>query len=70
LQQTLGLTVFMVTHDLESLYTVCDRVAALADGRIVAEGPMPTMLECEHPWVQTYFRGKRGAELADRRVGL
>jgi phospholipid/cholesterol/gamma-HCH transport system ATP-binding protein len=70
LQQTLGLTVFMVTHDLESLYTVCDRVAALADGRIVADGPMPTMLECEHPWVQTYFRGKRGAELADRRVGL
>ncbi len=70
LQQTLGLTVFMVTHDLESLYTVCDRVAALADGRIVAEGPMPIMLECEHPWVQTYFRGKRGAELADRRVGL
>ena len=70
LQQTLGLTVFMVTHDLESLYTVCDRVAALAEGRIVADGPMPTMLECEHPWVQTYFRGKRGAELADRRVGL
>ena len=39
LQQTLGLTVFMVTHDLESLYTVCDRVAALADGKVVADGP-------------------------------
>ena len=68
LQQTLGLTVFMVTHDLESLYTVCDRVAALADGRVVAIGPMPTMLESTHPWVQTYFQGKRGALLAERRV--
>ncbi len=68
LQGTLGLTVFMVTHDLESLYTVCDRVAALADGRVVAIGPMSTMLECTHPWVQTYFQGKRGALLAERRV--
>ncbi len=66
LQQTLGVTVFMVTHDLESLYTVCDRIAALADGRIVAIGTMQTMLECEHPWVKTYFQGKRGAELTDR----
>ena len=40
LQQTLGLTVFMVTHDLDSLNTVCDRIAALADGKVVAEGPM------------------------------
>src|SRR4029079_2919661 len=68
LQGTLGLTVFMVTHDLESLYTVCDRVAALADGRVVAIGPMPTMLESTHPWVQTYFQRKRGALLAERRV--
>jgi len=69
LQRTLGLTVFMVTHDLESLYTVCDRVAALADGKVVALGPIAAMLECEHPWVQTYFQGKRGALLAERRVG-
>ncbi len=68
LQRTLGLTVFMVTHDLESLYTACDRVAALADGKVVAVGPMATMLECEHPWVRTYFQGKRGAMLAERRV--
>jgi phospholipid/cholesterol/gamma-HCH transport system ATP-binding protein len=68
LQGTLGLTVFMVTHDLESLYTVCDRVAALADGKVVAVGPMTTMLECTHPWVQTYFQGKRGALLAQRRA--
>ena len=70
LQQTLGLTVFMVTHDLESLYTVCDRVAALADGKVVAAGPIAAMLECEHPWVKTYFQGKRGALLAERRVSV
>jgi phospholipid/cholesterol/gamma-HCH transport system ATP-binding protein len=63
LQQTLGLTVFMVTHDLNSLYAVCDRIAALADGRVVAEGPMPVMLASEHPWVKSYFRGKRGRAL-------
>ena len=59
----------MVTHDLESLYTVCDRIAALADGRIVAVGPMATMLECEHPWVQTYFQGKRGGGARRGRIG-
>ena len=55
LQQTLGLTVFMVTHDLDSLHTVCDRIAALADGKVVADGPMPAMLASEHPWVKVLF---------------
>jgi phospholipid/cholesterol/gamma-HCH transport system ATP-binding protein len=59
LQRTLGLTVFMVTHDLDSLYTVCDRIAALGDGRIIAEGPIDTMLASEDPWVRAYFHGKR-----------
>ena len=69
LQQTLEITVFMVTHDLESLYTACDRIAVLADGKVVAEGPIAAMLECTHPWVKTYFQGKRGAMLADQRIG-
>jgi phospholipid/cholesterol/gamma-HCH transport system ATP-binding protein len=64
LQQTLGLTVFMVTHDLDSLHTVCDRIAVLADGKVVADGPMATMLASEHPWVKSYFRGKRSRALA------
>jgi phospholipid/cholesterol/gamma-HCH transport system ATP-binding protein len=59
LQQTFGLTVFMVTHDLDSLHTVCDRVAALADGKIVAIGPMKQLLISEHPWVKSYFHGDR-----------
>jgi phospholipid/cholesterol/gamma-HCH transport system ATP-binding protein len=63
LQKTLGLTVFMVTHDLASLYTECDRVAALADGKIVAIGPMRELLQSEHPWVRAYFHGKRSQML-------
>jgi phospholipid/cholesterol/gamma-HCH transport system ATP-binding protein len=64
LQQTLGLTVFMVTHDLDSLHAVCDRVAALVDGKVIAEGPIAAMLACEHPWVKAYFQGKRAREAA------
>ena len=63
LQKTLGLTVFMVTHDLASLNTVCDRVAALADGKIVAIGPMRVLLQSDHPWVRAYFHGKRSQML-------
>lgn len=63
LQKTLGLTVFMVTHDLASLNTVCDRVAALADGKIVAIGPMRDLLQSSHPWVRAYFHGKRSQML-------
>jgi len=63
LQKTLGLTVFMVTHDLASLNAVCDRVAALADGKIVAIGPMRELLQSEHPWVRAYFHGKRSQML-------
>lgn len=68
LQQTLEITVFMVTHDLESLYTACDRIAVLADGKVVADGPIANMLESEHPWVKTYFQGKRGGMLANRQM--
>jgi phospholipid/cholesterol/gamma-HCH transport system ATP-binding protein len=64
LKRTLGLTVFMVTHDLESLYLVCDRVAALADGKVVAEGPISSMVLSAHPWVKSYFQGQRGRGLA------
>jgi phospholipid/cholesterol/gamma-HCH transport system ATP-binding protein len=73
LRETLGFTVFMVTHDLDSLYTICTRIAALAEGRIVADGPISTMLAAEHPWVRAYFHGKRaelGAPMAkETRIG-
>ncbi len=66
LQQTLGLTVFMVTHDLDSLHTISNRVAVLADGQVVAIGPIATMAASEHPWVKTYFRGKRARQRDER----
>jgi phospholipid/cholesterol/gamma-HCH transport system ATP-binding protein len=59
LQQTLGLTVFMVTHDLDSLHTVCDRVAALSEGKIVEVGPIAQLLSSQHPWVKSYFHSNR-----------
>jgi phospholipid/cholesterol/gamma-HCH transport system ATP-binding protein len=59
LQRTLGLTVFMVTHDLDSLHTVCNRIAVLADGKVIAAGTMETMLASTHPWLHAYFHGTR-----------
>jgi phospholipid/cholesterol/gamma-HCH transport system ATP-binding protein len=60
LQQTLGLSVFMVTHDLDSLHAISSRIAVLSEGRVIATGPIDTMLASEHPWLKSYFRGKRG----------
>jgi phospholipid/cholesterol/gamma-HCH transport system ATP-binding protein len=62
LQKTLGLTVFMVTHDLDSLYSICDRIAALADEKVIATGPIDVMLASEHPWLRAYFHGKRARQ--------
>jgi phospholipid/cholesterol/gamma-HCH transport system ATP-binding protein len=63
LQRTLRFTVFMITHDLNTLAAVCDRVAALADGKIVALGPLPIVLASDHPWVRAYFHGARAQML-------
>jgi phospholipid/cholesterol/gamma-HCH transport system ATP-binding protein len=65
LQRTLGLTVFMVTHDLDSLHAVCDRIAVLAGGKVILAGPMSEMLASEHPWLKAYFRGKRARIAAE-----
>ena len=59
LQHSLGLTVFMVTHDLDSLYAICDRIAVLAEKRVLIEGPIEGMTKVDHPWVQEYFTGPR-----------
>jgi phospholipid/cholesterol/gamma-HCH transport system ATP-binding protein len=60
LQRTLGLSVFMVTHDLDSLHAICSRIAVLSEGRVIAAGPIDAMMASEHPWLKSYFRGKRG----------
>jgi phospholipid/cholesterol/gamma-HCH transport system ATP-binding protein len=59
LQETLGLTVFLITHDLDTLYAICDRVAVLADGKVIAVGTIPELLKTDHPWIQEYFNGPR-----------
>jgi phospholipid/cholesterol/gamma-HCH transport system ATP-binding protein len=60
LQRALGLTVFLITHDLDTLYTICDRVAVLADKRVLINAPIEDVEKFNHPWVQEYFHGPRG----------
>jgi phospholipid/cholesterol/gamma-HCH transport system ATP-binding protein len=60
LQKTLGLTVFLITHDLDSLYAICDRVAVLADKKVIAVGTIDELLALDHPWIEEYFKGPRG----------
>jgi phospholipid/cholesterol/gamma-HCH transport system ATP-binding protein len=65
LQKTLGLTVYMITHDLDSIFTVCDRVAVLADKHVVREGaPADLVHNPGHPWVEEYFCGERARMIA------
>lgn len=59
LQQSLGLTVFLVTHDLDSLRAICDRIAVLAEQQVIAVGTMADMLRQPHPWIREYFHGPR-----------
>lgn len=59
LQKTLGLTVFMVTHDLDSLGTICDRIVALGEGKVLAAGSMDDMVKTDNPWLKAYFTGPR-----------
>ena len=63
LRDTLGLTVYMVTHDLDSLFTACDRIAVLGKKRVLIEGTIADMLKSDEPWVKSYFRGKRARQL-------
>lgn len=60
LQRALGLTVFLITHDLDTLYTICNRVAVIADGRVLVNAPLSEVEKFDHPWVQEYFHGPRG----------
>ncbi len=60
LQKILGLTVFLITHDLDTLYAICDRVAVLADKKVIAVGTIDELLALDHPWIQEYFNGPRG----------
>ncbi|HPN07402.1 MAG TPA: ABC transporter ATP-binding protein [Hyphomonadaceae bacterium] len=60
LSNALGLTVFLVTHDLDTLAATCDRIAVLSDGKVLAIGPLDDVRKNPHPWIQDYFSGPRG----------
>jgi phospholipid/cholesterol/gamma-HCH transport system ATP-binding protein len=70
LQRTMGLTVFLITHDLDSLYAICDRVAVLADKKVIAVGTIDELIALDHPWIEEYFKGPRGrAAVATQEAG-
>ena len=60
LKQTLGLTIFLITHDLDTLHAICDRVAVIGDKKVLAVGTIAELLSFDHPWVHEYFAGPRG----------
>jgi phospholipid/cholesterol/gamma-HCH transport system ATP-binding protein len=66
LRDSLGLTVFLITHDLDTLYAICDRVAVIADRKVVAVGTIDELLALDHKWIQDYFGGPRGRAAAQR----
>jgi phospholipid/cholesterol/gamma-HCH transport system ATP-binding protein len=65
LQEVLGLTVFLVTHDLDTLAAICDRIAVLAENRIYAIGTLEEMMALDHPWIHEYFHGPRARAALD-----
>ena len=60
LADDLGLSVFMITHDLDTLYAICDKVAVLADKRVVEKATVQELEGSDHPWIKEYFLGPRG----------
>lgn len=70
LRASLNLTVMMITHDLSSLHTTCDRIAAIAKGKVIAIGTLRDLLEHDDPWLKAYFAGERGRTIfADEIAG-
>lgn len=68
LSRSLGLTVFLVTHDLDTLHAICDRIAVLAEKRVLVTGTMQDMLTVDHPWVHEYFHGVRARAALDTKA--
>lgn len=63
LRDTMGLTVYMVTHDLDSLFSVCDRIAILGGKKVMVDGTVQELMHYDEPWVKSYFRGKRARQI-------
>ena len=67
LRGVLGLTVVLVTHDLDTLVDLCDRIAVLAERKLVVVGTLDEVVACDHPFIRSYFHGRRGGRLLDTR---
>jgi phospholipid/cholesterol/gamma-HCH transport system ATP-binding protein len=65
---SLGLTVLIITHDLDTLYAITDRVAVLAEKKVVAVAPVTELERSDHPWIRSYFNGPRGRAAHDSRT--
>ncbi len=68
LQATMGLSVYMITHDLESIVATADRIAILADGKMLYTGKLKDVLQLDHPWIKDYFHGQRAQFISDRGI--
>ena len=66
LSDSLGLTVFMVTHDLDTLLSIIDRTIALSKGKVIADGPVAEVMRSDHPWIREYFSARAPHEEGDR----
>jgi phospholipid/cholesterol/gamma-HCH transport system ATP-binding protein len=66
LRDALGFTVFIITHDLDTLYAICDRVAVLAEKKVIAVAPVAELEKSEHPWIKEYFQGPRGRAVQEK----
>jgi phospholipid/cholesterol/gamma-HCH transport system ATP-binding protein len=69
LADDLGITVFLVTHDLDTLLTVVDRLIVLADGKVIADGPVAEVSRSDHPWIRSYFSVRTMLPAQDRGDG-
>lgn len=65
LRDALGLSVFLITHDLDTLYTITDRVAVLAQKKVLVAGPLSSVAQADDPWIHDYFHGPRGRAADD-----
>lgn len=70
LRDALGLSVFLVTHDLDTLYTICDRVAVLAEKRVLVADRLDVVAATNNPWIHEYFHGPRGRAAAQAANGV
>jgi len=67
---SLGLTVLIITHDLDTLHAITDRIAVLAEKKVIAVAPIKELQHYDHPWIKSYFNGPRGRAAEESYAGI